>query len=134
MRASRKILTAGLVGLGLLALIGVDRAGAASARYSGVVLSVDHATGTIVVGVMGPKLENGKSEMARRRVQVTPSTSYVLVKRAAGVAPSGWLGDYVETSLTAADIKPGEWVTVSIDGDPRRPTAVKITVVDMSER
>jgi hypothetical protein len=122
----------GLVGVSLLAL-SVVRADAATTGYSGVVLSVDQSAGKIVVGDMGPRLKSGKSEIAKRIVHVTPSTAYVLVKRTAGAAPGGWVGGYVETSLTGTDVKPGEWVTVSIEGDTQRRTAVKVTVVDTSE-
>jgi hypothetical protein len=76
---------------------------------------------------------SGKSEIARRRIQVTPSTAFIRVKRAASAAPSGWLGDYVPAELPAADVKPGQWVTVAVEGGTQRLTAVTVTVVDTSE-
>ena len=122
-----------LLSLGLIAAPGAGQAAVAATRYSGVVLSVDQAAGRIVLGDMGPVLKNGKSEIARRSIQVMPSTAVVRVKRAAGVAPSGWIGDYVEDKLAATDIKPGDWVTASVESDKQRLTAVKVTVVDTSE-
>lgn len=124
--------------VGLLALSAVMPGGAAGAEaaattYSGIVLIVDQATGTIVLGDAGPRLKNGKSEITRRSFQVTPSTTFVRVKRTAGAAPTGCTGDYVETKLAAADIKPGEWVTVAVEGGKQRRTAVKVTVVGTSE-
>jgi len=121
-----------LLSLGLIAAAGIGHAAMAATSYSGVVLSVDQAAGRIVVGDMGPVLKNGKSEIARRNIQVMPSATVVRVKRAAGVAPSGWVGDYVEAKLAATDIKPGDWVTVSVESDKPRLTAIKITVVDTS--
>jgi hypothetical protein len=133
MRTHGKILLAGFVGLSLLALAASGGAEAATARHSGEVVSVDKAAGAIVVADMGPMLKSGTSELPRYTMQVTPSTAFVRVKRASGVAPSGWLGDYVETRLPAWDVKPGDWVTVAAEGDARRLRAVTITVVDTSE-
>ena len=122
-----------LLSLGLIAAAGAGHAAVAATSYSGVVLSVDQGAGRIVVGDMGPVLKNGKSEIARRSIQVMPSATVVRVRRAAAAAPSGWVGDFVEDKLAATDIKPGDWVTVSVESDTQRLTAVKITVVDTSE-
>ena len=128
-----RIWAARLLGLSLLGLGGASAADAVTTAWSGIVLSVDQAAGRIVVGDMGPMLKNGKSEIARRSVQTTPSTTFVRVKRGAGAVPSGWIGDYTETNLAAPDVKPGEWVTVVVEREKQRLTALKVTVVDMSE-
>lgn len=127
-----RISTLALLTAGSIAA-GSGQAAGAATSYSGVVLGVDWGAGRIVVGDMGPMLKGGKSEIARRSIQVTPSARVVRVKRASGVAPSGWFGDYVETGLAATDIKPGDWVTVSVRRDDQHVTAVKVTVVDTSE-
>jgi len=129
----RRIWAALGAGLNLLMLGGAGGAEAVATRYSGVVLSVDQAASKIVVGDMGPVLKSGKSEIVRRSIQMKSSTAFVRVKRAAGAAPGGWLGDYVQTELPAADVKPGQWVTVAVEGGTRGLTAVKVTVVDTSE-
>jgi len=123
----------GCVGVGLLALAAAGLVEAAKSTYSGTVVSIDQAAGTIVVGDMGPLLQNGKSQIVERRIQVTRSTEFVRLKRAAGAAPSGWIGDYVETPLPAWDVKPGEWVTITGEGGRQRMTADKVKVVDTSE-
>ena len=122
-----------LLGLSLLVLVAPGRAEPATAVRSGPVMAVDQGAGTIVMGDMGPRLKSGESQVRRYTIRVTPSTEFVRVKRAAGVAPSGWLGDYVETRLAAWDVKPGDWVTIAVEQDRQRATATKITVVDMSE-
>jgi hypothetical protein len=66
-------------------------------------------------------------------MRVTPSTEFLRVKRASGTAPSGWLGDYVETTLPAWELKPGDFVTATADAAKDRLTATKIVVVDMTE-
>ncbi len=133
MKTRSKILSGGFVGLSLLALAASGWSLGASVRHAGVVVSLDKAAGTIVVGDMGPMLQSGKSELTHYTIRVTPSTEFVRVKRASGVAPSGWIGDYVETRLPAWDVKPGDWITIAGEGAAQRVTAVRITVVDISE-
>jgi hypothetical protein len=106
---------------------------AATARHAGVVVSVDKAAGTIVVGDMGPKLPSGESKMKQYTLHVTPSTELLRVKRTDGVAPSGWLGDYVETRLSALDVKPGDWVTTTAEAGKQGLTATRVMVVDTAE-
>jgi hypothetical protein len=116
--------------LGLLLAAGLGWASAAWAgSYSGEVMAVDQTAGRIVVGDMGPLLANGKSEITRRTIQVTPSTEFAKVKRATGAGPRGWIGEYVETKLPTWSIKAGDFVTVEVQG----PAAVKVMLIDTSE-
>jgi len=108
--------------------VAVDGAGIA-----GAVLTVDRDAGRIVVGDMGPLLASGSSELSRRSIRVTPSTEFVMVKRAAGTAPSGFVGDYVESRLAAWDVRPGDYVTVTVRPGQGDAEAIKITVVDTGQ-
>jgi hypothetical protein len=105
----------------------------APARHAGLVMSVDRVAGTIVVGDMGPRLESGDSKVTPQTIRITPSTRFVRVTRAPGAAPSGWQGDYVERTLPSWDVKPGDWVSATVDGAEPGADAVKITVVDTAE-
>jgi hypothetical protein len=119
------------MGVGL-AFLGIAAAGWAAPESPGVageVLAVDRATGRIVVGDTGPRLPSGDSEVLRRSIRVTPATEFVVVSRAVGAAPTGWTGDYVERSLAPWDVKPGEFVSVSIREGDAGPQALKVTVV-----
>jgi hypothetical protein len=108
--------------------------GAGEARYSGTVVAVDRAAGTIVVAGMGPwRVTDGVTQVERRTIAVTSSTGLVGIKRATGVAPSGWAGDYVESALPEWQVKPGDWVTVVLKPDAGRPTASRIDVVAAEE-
>jgi len=133
MKPSWKSRAGWLLGCAILTLAASDRGEAEVARHAGLVIAVDKAAGTLVVGDMGPLLSGGKSTVTRFTVHVTPSTEFVRVKRASSVAPNGWLGDYVETKLPPWDVKPGDFVAIMSDGDGQRRRAVKITVVDTSE-
>jgi hypothetical protein len=103
-------------------------------KYSGTVLSVDRSAGVIVVGDMGPwRIKDGVTQVDRRTIAVVPSTEFVSVRRAKGRAPSGWIGDFVESALPEWQVQPGDWVTVLVKGDDGRPTAVRITVWEATE-
>jgi hypothetical protein len=132
MMTGLKTLAGSLVVLSILAVAtpGLARA---PATHAGLVVSVDKAGGTFVMGDMGPLLPSGKSEVTRYTIQATAATEFVRVKRASGVAPSGWFGDWVETKLPALDVKPGDFVAVVTDGKGQRLKAVEVTVVDTSE-
>jgi hypothetical protein len=130
------------VGIGIAALLAVSlaapavagRGEAAERRYSGAVAMVDRAAGTIVVEGMGPwRVKDGVTQVERRTIAVTASTALMGIKRASGVAPSGWMGDYVESALPAWQVKPGDWVTVILEPDGGRPTASRIDVVEPGE-
>jgi hypothetical protein len=99
--------------------------------YAGEILAVDRATGKIVVGDMGPLLDDGQSRITRRSIRVTSSTEFASVKRAERIAPSGWNGDYVENSIPAWDVKPGDFVAVKVT-EEGGAAALKIIVVDTS--
>jgi hypothetical protein len=103
-------------------------------RYSGTVLAVDRSAGAIVVGDMGPwRIKNGVTQVDRRTIAVTPSTEFLSVKRVSGPAPSGWVGDFVESGRPGWQVKAGDWVTVIVKADDPRPTAVRIYVWEPTE-
>jgi hypothetical protein len=104
------------------------------ARYSGTVVAVDRAAGTIVVEGMGPwRVKDGVTQLERRTIVVAPSTELMRLKRATGVAPSGFPGDFVESALPEWQVKPGDWVTVAVKVVGTRMTAVRIDVADPGE-
>ena len=107
---------------------------AGQAKYSGTVVAVDRAAGTIVVEGMGPwRIKDGVTQLQRRTIGVVPSTEFVRLKRATGAAPSGWAGDFVESALPEWQVKPGDWVTVTAKADGARMTAARIDIGDPSE-
>lgn len=100
-------------------------------RYSGTVTAVDRAARTIVVEGMGPwRVKDGVTQLERRTIGVVPSTEFMRLKRATGVAPSGWTGDFVESALPEWQVKPGDWVTVTVKPDGTQMTAIRIDVAD----
>ena len=106
----------------------------ATSTVAGDVLAVDAATGSIVVGDMGPLQSDGRSEITRRSILVTPSTEFRKVARTIGVAPSGWIGDFVAMPLASSDVRPGDFVAVTVNIEQNSAQAVRVTVVQPSER
>ncbi|HEY7654608.1 MAG TPA: hypothetical protein VIG07_17465 [Methylomirabilota bacterium] len=129
--------SAWIAALTILVVVAPAIAGGSDARggkYSGTVIKVDQSAGTIVVEGMGPwQIKEGVTQLERRTIGVMPSTEFVRLKRATGPAPSGWVGDFVESALPGWQVKPGDWVTVTVKTDDKRPTAVRIDVWEPSE-
>ena len=121
-----------IAGLVLLASTSAGWCASSTVDYAGNVLAVDAATGNIVLGDMGPLQNDGRSEIARRTIVVTPSTEFTKVIRTEGVAPSGWIGDYVTARLAPSAVKPGDFVAITASLEPNGPQALKVTVVDVS--
>jgi len=128
-----RICTLGFFSLAFLTSTSIAWSVPDTSRYAGIVLDIDKTAQRIVVGDMGPLLDNGKSEIIRRNVQVTPFTKFASVKRTSGPAPSGWIGDYVEAEPSARDVRPGDFVTITVKSERRDSEALNVTVVDTSE-
>jgi hypothetical protein len=124
--------TVGFLGCALLASVSTGWGAAPTRTYAGQILAVDRATGTIVVGDMGPRLDDGQSKITHRNIRVTPATEFASVRRSDGAAPSGWIGDFVEQRLPAWDVKPGDFVAVTV-ASGAGPAAVKVMVVDTND-
>ena len=134
MNGARSIWIAALTALAVVAPAIPGWSDARDGKYSGTVVAVDRTAGTILVEGMGPwQIKEGVTQLERRTIGVMPSTAFVRLKRATGPAPSGWVGDFVESALPGWQVKPGDWVTVTLEPDGKRPTAVKIDVWEPSE-
>ncbi len=82
----------------------------------------------------GPwRVKDGVTQLERRTIVIVPSTELMRLKRATGVAPSGWPGDFVESAFPEWQVKPGDWVTVAVKPDGTRMTAIRIDVADPGE-
>jgi hypothetical protein len=121
-----------VLGLALLGSASVGWSEPSTVGYAGNVLAVDPASGSIVVGDMGPLLADGHSDITRRSIRVTPSTELAKVVRAPGIAPSGWIGDYVARDMAPSELKLGDFVAVTATHENDSPQALKITVVEIS--
>jgi hypothetical protein len=134
MNRARSIWIAALTVLAVVAPAIPGWSDARGGKYSGTVVAVDQAAGTIVVEGMGPwRIKEGVTQLERRTIGVMPSTEFVRLTRATGPAPSGWVGDFVESALPGWQVKPGDWVTVTVKTDDKRPTAVRVDVWEPSE-
>jgi hypothetical protein len=132
MMTTRGRVSAWVFGVVSLASVSVGWTAPATIHFAGNVLAIDASKGNIVIGDMGPLLDDGRSEITRRSIRVTSSTEFTRVARIDGVAPSGWIGDYVATKLPRWDVKPGDFVTVTVGPERGGPQALEITIVDTS--
>ncbi|MEK7700648.1 MAG: hypothetical protein AAB418_01450 [candidate division NC10 bacterium] len=122
------------VTLAIVAALALAPGTAAASDHSGTVMAIDPDKGTIVVGEVGPwQLKDGKTEITRQTIVVTPSTRFVASKRSREPGPAGWPGEFVEVPLSAWAVKPGDFVTVHVEKAGTRWTATKITVPEAAE-
>lgn len=95
----------GVVAIVALAISG--RGDAQEVKYSGTVVAVDQTMGTIVIEDMGPwRIKEGMTQVERRTIGIAPST----------------------------EVKPGDWVIVTMKSGDQRPTAARVTVWEPRER
>jgi hypothetical protein len=117
------------IGLVMLALA-APPAGGGGATYSGTVVSVDPAAGTLVLAHMGP-WQGGEPErsLAQVRVATDGQTRVLVARRATGAAPDGWIGGFVETPASLREIRPGDFVAVELREGAAGRVADRITRV-----
>jgi len=104
-------------------------------RHSGVIRVVDRAAGTLVLDEVGPwRIEKGMTVVTPLTVSLVPETQVLILTRAEGVAPTGWGGDYIETPSSDTALKPGEFVTVTVERRGKRLTATRAVLVAIPAR
>jgi hypothetical protein len=102
---------------------------AAAADHSGTVMAVDRDRGTIVIGELGPwHVKDGSTEVTKRTIAVSPTTQFVASRRTKEPGPTGWRGEFVDVPLDPWTLKEGDFITVRVEKDGKRPAATKITV------
>jgi len=114
--------------LGTPAFATTQTSAARTSRQSGTVAAIDPVAHTITLDEMGPWL-GPTTAPTRHAIALTRSTRVELVTRATQPAPGGWPGGYVDSSLSAADVRPGDFVTVEVIQEDGRAVATAIDVV-----
>jgi len=103
--------------------------------HSGTVTAVDRAAGTVTIEEIGPwRVEGGQTVVTPLTVTTDESTSWMRARRATGAGPSGWDGEFVEAPQGAWEVKPGNYVTVEVPREGKRPVAVRVTVAELDTR
>ena len=114
--------------LAILVAVGMPALAAHSSKESGTVASIDPVARTITLDEMGP-WHGPTTATTRHSIVFTPSTRIELVTRSKQPAAGGWPGGYVDSSLSAADVRPGDFVTVEVAHEHGGPVATSIDVV-----
>ncbi|HKW93147.1 MAG TPA: hypothetical protein VJX92_14725 [Methylomirabilota bacterium] len=97
-----------------------------SVQHTGTVTAVDTARNTITVEEMGP-WHPGKTNLKREVFELTPDTKVELARR--GSVPGGYRGQWIEHPLPASDLRVGDYATVTVVREARRPEATQLVVV-----
>ena len=107
-------------------LLAAAPAGAAALeKHSGVVTGVEGSQ--ITIEEMGPWL-GPETKPMRRAFQLTSATRVERVERTAK-GSEGWSWAYVSRPLESSDLRPGDYVTVTVDPEERRNAAIEVQAV-----
>ncbi|HET7344027.1 MAG TPA: hypothetical protein VFL90_21365 [Methylomirabilota bacterium] len=114
-------------------LLGVAPAPAADTphvKHSGTVVAVDAQRGVLVLAEVGPwRLDHGETVVTRRTIVLTPATKVDALIRVS--VPGGFVGDFLEVPLDAADLTPGDFVTVDCLHERGRLVALRVSVAEL---
>ena len=123
----------GLIGW-LIALAAVQPASGDTVKHSGTVVAVDPAAHVLVIAEVGRwRTEDGVTQLTRRAIALTPTTTYELYIRTPGRTSSGFRGDFLTFVLDASELAPGMFVTVACRHEGRQLIASGIAVVETPE-
>lgn len=116
----------------LLALMAPASA-ADTVKYSGSIVSIAEDVGSFVLAEVGPwQIRRGETVVTRRTITLAPDTQYALIARA-DAAPSGFEGDWVETTIGPEHVYLHDHITVDCRSDGERLVARKITVIEVPD-
>jgi hypothetical protein len=118
--------------VGFVMVLPASGAVAAELRHSGTVTAVDRNAGTITLEEVGPWSPQSGGILTRT-VRLRPGSHVVLVSRAdpsvPHATPNDWPGGFRESPLDAADVRPGDFVTVTVTDDGGQAVAQMVAVV-----
>ena len=100
-----------LLALSIVSLWMLPSAGVAEERYSGQILSIDHAGGTLVLEEMTAAPSEAPVAI-RRTIVVAPGVSVQLLRRSNEPMRVAWPGGFSASPLALGDLQPGDYVTV----------------------
>jgi hypothetical protein len=103
---------------------------AETVQRSGLIVSTNPRDHTLTISEMGPWHGPG-TKPARREIHLMPATRVELAAR--GNAPGGYKGRYVDRPLTATDLRPGDYATVTQRPEGGKLVATKVEVVRPGE-
>lgn len=110
----------------LVLMVTPSVAAAPVVKHSGAVVSVDLASGRLVLEEVGPwVVENGRTVTHRYAIRVTPDTQFILAKRDA----TDWTPPAFVTRPLTRPLAAGDYVTVECRHEAKRLVAISITVV-----
>ena len=122
-----------LVALSLLAASPTSPSSAANTarmKHSGTVISIDAERGVMVLAEVGPwRVRNGEMVVTRRTIRLTPATKVDTFIRVN--VPGQFAGDFLEVPLDAADVTPGDFVTVDCLHERGRLIALRVTMAEL---
>jgi hypothetical protein len=101
---------------------------AAEAKHTGTVVAVEADRQRIAIEEMGPWV-GPKQGVVKHWIALAPQTKVAAISRSDKATKDGWSGDFAAAPLTAAAIKPGDFVTVTTETREGRLVALSVEVL-----
>ncbi len=101
----------------------------AGARHSGTVVFIDAEHGVLILDEVGPWHAGKRALTTRLTIDLTTDTNvntYIRIN-----VPGHFAGEFLEVALEAADVTPGDVVTVDCRHEGGRLVAVTLTLAAM---
>lgn len=115
-----------------LTLLSLATVAAADGTHSGRIVAIDPASRTLTLEELGPARGETPAPTTRT-VELGPNTRVELYVRVPGVGEADWPGGFAAKPIAPAELRPGDFATVQVEGEGARLTARTVAVV-RSER
>jgi hypothetical protein len=104
---------------------------AETALHTGAIVATNTKSGTITIEEMGP-WHGPTTRPVPREFHLTPRTMVELAVRKQ--EPGGHAGMFIDRPLTATDLRPGDYATVTAEREGGKAVATRIEIVRPGER
>jgi hypothetical protein len=106
---------------------------ASETTHSGELVAVSRDGHDITVKELGPW--DGHHQVIRSlSIILTPTTRIEMVSRAPQAEPGAWIGGFRQSPVTAAELRPGHYVTIKVRPDARHHlSADTVEIIHLGE-
>lgn len=117
----------GMCAMAMVLVAAAPLCAAEGVKHVGTVVAVDAARQTITLEEAGPS-RGPEIRLGKYTARIDPGARVELVERA-DRGSDGWPGGFVERELRAADVRPGDYASLSVEDRGGKPVVTRIQVI-----
>ena len=102
--------------------------GSAEERHSGQIVAINPGTATLVLKELSASGSDAPARVTRT-IELTPDTHIEMLQRSENASTSEWPGGFTASECAAADLHPGDFITVTVSEHAGRMRASAVDVV-----